>query len=38
MRFMGGLRKFMPFTFVTFIVGWRAIRGRVPARGLLGEG
>jgi NADH-quinone oxidoreductase subunit L len=33
MRFMGGLRKFMPFTFVTFIIGWLAIAGVFPLAG-----
>ena len=33
MRFMGGLRKFMPFTFMTFIVGWLAIAGVFPLAG-----
>jgi NADH-quinone oxidoreductase subunit L len=33
MRFMGGLRKYMPFTFVTFIVGWLAIAGVFPLAG-----
>ena len=38
MRYMGGLRKFMPFTAGTFIVGWLAIARCVPAVGLLGQG
>src|SRR3954468_10835581 len=33
MRFMGGLRRYMPFTFVTFIVGWLAIAGVFPLAG-----
>ncbi|MEL7208896.1 MAG: NADH-quinone oxidoreductase subunit L, partial [Actinomycetota bacterium] len=35
MRVMGGLRKYLPITFVTFIVGWLAIVGvhRSPASG-----
>ena len=33
MRRMGGLRKFMPFTAVTFIVGWLAIAGVFPLAG-----
>ena len=33
MRFMGGLRKYMPITFVTFIVGWLAIAGVFPLAG-----
>ena len=38
MRRMGGLRKFMPITAVTFIVGWLAIAGVLPFAGLLVEG
>ena len=38
MRRMGGLRKFMPITAVTFIVGWLAIAGRAAVRRLLVEG
>ena len=38
MRRMGGLRKFMPITAGTFIVGWLAIAGVFPFAGLLGEG
>ena len=33
MRRMGGLRKFMPITAVTFIVGWLAIAGVPPFAG-----
>jgi NADH-quinone oxidoreductase subunit L len=33
MRFMGGLRKYLPMTFVTFIVGWLAIAGVFPLAG-----
>ena len=33
MRFMGGLRKYMPFTFGTFIIGWLAIAGVFPLAG-----
>ena len=33
MRKMGGLRKFMPITAVTFIVGWLAIAGIFPFAG-----
>jgi NADH-quinone oxidoreductase subunit L len=33
MRFMGGLRKYMPFTFATFIIGWLAIAGVFPLAG-----
>ena len=33
MRRMGGLRKFMPITAVTFIVGWLAIAGVPPFSG-----
>ena len=32
MRRMGGLRKYMPITAGTFIVGWLAIARRVPVR------
>ena len=35
---MGGLRKFMPITAATFIVGWLAIAGVPPFAGLLVEG
>ena len=35
---MGGLRKLMPITAVTFIVGWLAIAGVPPFAGLLVEG
>ena len=38
MRRMGGLRKFMPITAATFIVGWLAIAGVPPVRRLLVEG
>ena len=38
MRRMGGLRKLMPITAVTFIVGWLAIAGVPPVRRLLVEG
>ena len=38
MRRMGGLRKFMPITAGTFIVGWLAIAGVFPFVGLLVEG
>jgi len=33
MRKMGGLRKFMPYTAGTFIVGWLAIAGVIPFAG-----
>jgi NADH-quinone oxidoreductase subunit L len=33
MRRMGGLRKYMPYTFGTFIVGWLAIAGVFPLAG-----
>jgi NADH-quinone oxidoreductase subunit L len=33
MRYMGALRKVMPFTFATFIVGWLAIAGVPPFSG-----
>jgi NADH-quinone oxidoreductase subunit L len=33
MRFMGGLRKFMPITAMTFIFGWLAIAGIPPFAG-----
>jgi NADH-quinone oxidoreductase subunit L len=33
MRRMGGLRKFLPITFGTFIVGWLAIAGVFPLAG-----
>ncbi len=33
MRHMGGLRKFMPLTFATFIVGWLSIAGVPPFSG-----
>ena len=33
MRRMGGLRKFMPITGATFIVGWLAIAGVIPFAG-----
>ena len=33
MRFMGGLRKYMPFTYGTFIIGWLAIAGVFPLAG-----
>ncbi len=33
MRRMGGLRKYMPITFVTFVVGWLAIAGIPPFAG-----
>ena len=33
MRWMGGVRKFMPITALTFIVGWLAIAGIVPFAG-----
>ena len=35
---MGGLRKFMPITFWTFIVGTLALAGIFPLAGLLVEG
>ena len=35
---MGGLRKYMPITAATFIVGWLAIAGVPPFAGLLVEG
>ena len=37
-RRMGGLRKYMPITAATFIVGWLAIAGVPPLVGLLVEG
>ena len=37
-RRMGGLRKYMPITAATFIVGWLAIAGVPPLRRLLVEG
>jgi NADH-quinone oxidoreductase subunit L len=33
MRHMGGLRKYMPWTFATFIVGWLSIAGVPPFSG-----
>ncbi|HYH52413.1 MAG TPA: NADH-quinone oxidoreductase subunit L [Acidimicrobiia bacterium] len=33
MRFMGGLKKFMPVTAMTFVIGWLAIAGVVPFAG-----
>ena len=33
MRRMGGLRKYMPYTFGTFIIGWLAIAGVFPLAG-----
>jgi NADH-quinone oxidoreductase subunit L len=33
MRFMGGLKKFMPVTAMTFIIGWLAIAGVFPLAG-----
>ena len=33
MRRMGGLRKFMPITAVTFLIGWLAIAGVPPFAG-----
>ena len=33
MRHMGGLRKYMPLTFATFIVGWLSIAGVPPFSG-----
>ena len=33
MRLMGGLKKFMPITGLTFIVGWLAIAGIFPFAG-----
>jgi NADH-quinone oxidoreductase subunit L len=33
MRWMGGLKKYMPVTAMTFIVGWLAIAGVVPFAG-----
>ena len=33
MRFMGGLKKYMPVTAVTFMIGWLAIAGIVPFAG-----
>ena len=38
MRKMGALRKFMPVTAATFIVGWLAISGVPPVRRVLVEG
>ena len=37
-RRMGGLRKYMPITAATFIVGWLAIAGVPPLRRLLVQG
>ncbi len=33
MRFMGGLKKYMPFTAATFMIGWLAIAGVFPLAG-----
>jgi NADH-quinone oxidoreductase subunit L len=33
MRWMGGVKKFMPITAMTFIVGWLAIAGVIPFAG-----
>jgi NADH-quinone oxidoreductase subunit L len=33
MRWMGGVKKFMPITATTFIVGWLAIAGVIPLAG-----
>ena len=38
MKRMGGLRKYMPITAATFIVGWLAISGHPALRRLLVEG
>ena len=38
MRKMGGLRKFMPITAATFIVGWLAIAGVPPFAGFWSQG
>ena len=35
---MGALRKLMPVTAVTFIIGWLAIAGVPPLLGLLEQG
>ncbi len=35
---MGGLRKYMPQTYKTFVIGTLALAGHLPARGLLVEG
>ncbi len=33
MRRMGGLRKYMPYTYLTFLAGWLAICGIIPFSG-----
>jgi NADH-quinone oxidoreductase subunit L len=33
MRRMGGLKKYMPYTFITFLAGWVAICGIIPFSG-----
>jgi len=33
MRSMGGLRKYMPYTYMTFLAGWLAICGLIPFSG-----
>jgi len=33
MRHMGGLRKYMPYTYLTFLAGWLAICGIIPFSG-----
>ena len=33
MRRMGGLRKYMPYTYITFLAGWLAICGIIPFSG-----
>ena len=35
---MGALRKWLPWTFGTFLVGWLAIAGVPAVLGLLGQG
>ena len=38
LRHMGGLRKFMAWTFATFLVGWLAIAGVPPLAGFFAKG
>jgi NADH-quinone oxidoreductase subunit L len=38
MRLMGGLQKFLPLTFPTFLVGWLAISGIPPFAGFWSKG
>src|SRR6184192_4949313 len=33
MRRMGGLKKYMPYTYLTFLAGWLAICGIIPFSG-----